>query len=150
MMKNLAEKLNLTGEQQKLLEEHLKEQRATKAATKLQQQSEPVKKPKKAAEKNEKKVEHKDLGEGASVEDDEVAKDKIALAQAEADAQKAALESAQKEAKRLHDNDVALQKEVMHAAKKKDDELAKQDEELERASKAEDKLTSTIMGPKAS
>merc|ERR1712146_79568 len=77
------------------------------------------------------------------------AKDKIAMAETDTLAQKAAQEGALREAKRLHDEDAALRKQVTDATHKKEMELQKQDDELEKASRDEDSMTAKIMGPKA-
>jgi len=100
-----------------------------------------------------------DLGESAGVNEDrqmsegireeEAAKDQMAMANAEDAAQKAAQQSAVRQAQLLHDQDVTLENEVREAAQEKDAELAKEDAELEKSAKETDKMAADIMGPKA-
>lgn len=150
LMSGLATDLNLTGEQQKLLSGLLKKQKQAPFVA-----AAPSTPEKKAAESKHKDApkapekEHKDLGESASIEEDQNAADELAMAKAESAGMKAAQQSAMKEAARLEARDSNLRKQVQDTAKAEDEKLAKEDDELEQASKAEDRLASDIMGPKA-
>jgi len=148
VVSSLAKDLNLTGEQQKMLDVKMKKLQLPTFAPPV-----PAAKPAPAKKTIQK---HQDLGEAASVssavseKEEEDAKDKIAMANAETLAQKVAQESAMREAAQLHDNDAKLREEVETAANKKEIELQKEDDELEQASNSEDKMAAEIMGPKAS
>jgi len=163
---SLAKDLNLTGEQQQLLQKTMGKQEAAvsklvssfamDAPSSLKLAKGAVATDKHAQEpvagKTKVYVKREELSSSEQrtlLKEAQDAKDKIAMAETDTLAQKAAQEGALREAKRLHDEDAALRKQVTDAAHKKEMELQKQDDELEKASRDEDSMTAKIMGPKA-